>query len=108
MNPLQTKSYATLVLGDDGDELLETLLFPVHIALATGLCIFGTGAASIFLSLHSFLSDYIQWTGSLFWDSVAMWAGVILAFACALGFVFAKTLLLKFVIRYRINHWVSD
>lgn len=108
MNPLQTKSYATLVLGDDGDELLETLLFPVHIALAIGMCIFGTGAASIFLSRHSFLSGYIQWTGSLFWDSVAMWTGFILGLACALGFMFSKPLLLKFVIRYRINHWLSD
>lgn len=108
MNPLQTKSYATLVLGDEGEELLERLLFPVHIALTTGFCIFGTGAASIFLSRHSFLLDYIQWTGSIFWDSVAMWSGVIFAFACAMGFVFAKTLLLKFVIRHRINHWFSN
>jgi hypothetical protein len=107
MNPLQTKSYATLVLGDDGDELLETLLFPVHITLAIGMCIFGSGAASIFLSLHSFLSDYIQWTGSVFWDSVAMWAGITLAVACGLGFVFSKAILLKLVIRYRINHWFS-
>jgi hypothetical protein len=105
MNILKTRSYTNLVLGDNGEEDLAVLLEPVRYALALALVVFCGGAVNILLTLNGFLPG-----GRIanVWDWIGVGVGSVVSVACILCLVFAKWIALRIIVRYRMNHWLSD
>jgi hypothetical protein len=105
MNISKTRSYTNLVLGDNGEEDLAVLIEPMRYALALMLVVFGGGVAKILLTLNGFLPGE---RADNVWDWISVGFGSVVSIACILCLVFIKRMALRFIVRYRMSHWLSD